>query len=61
VYVTNYNSSDVYAIDEKTSRRVGTPLSLPVNPYALAVAGDSVWVASQPDNTLTEVLTDPGG
>jgi hypothetical protein len=59
--VTNYNSSDLYAIDEKTSRKVGPPLSLPVNPHALAVGGATVWVASQPDNTLTEVITSPGG
>ncbi len=45
VYVTNYNSSDLYAIDEKRSRVKGAPLSLSVNPFSLAVDGkNTVWV-----------------
>ena len=61
MYVTNYNSSDLYAIDERSSRPVGQPVSLPVNPFALAVADGAVWVASQPDDKLSQVLTGPGG
>jgi DNA-binding beta-propeller fold protein YncE len=62
VYVTNYSSSNLYAIDVKTSRVVGDPLGLPVNPFSLATDGEgNVWVGSQPENKLSEVATGPGG
>jgi serine/threonine protein kinase/outer membrane protein assembly factor BamB len=61
VYVTNYNSSDLFAIDTKRTRVVGTPLSLSVNPFSLAVDGDKLWVGSQPENRLTEVATGRDG
>jgi hypothetical protein len=61
VFVTNYNSSDLYEIDPKRSRVVGDALSLSVNPFSLAVDGDTVWVGSQPENRLTKVATGPGG
>ena len=60
VYVSNYSSSDLYAIDTRSNRVVGTPLDLPVNPYSLSVDDDTVWVASVSENVLTEV-TDHGG
>ena len=40
VYVTNYNSSDLTVIDTKTSRVVGDPLDLSVNPFSLAASAD---------------------
>jgi DNA-binding beta-propeller fold protein YncE len=61
VYVSNYNSSELYAIDERQVELVGEPLDLPTNPFALSVDGDRVWVTSQPDNTLSEVVTGRGG
>ena len=61
VYVTNYNSSDLYTIDEKTSKLVGEPIGLPVNPYSLSAAGGKLWVGSQPDNKLSQLLIDRGG
>jgi DNA-binding beta-propeller fold protein YncE len=60
VYVTNYNSSDLTEIDAKSSRVVGIPLSLSVNPFSLAVDGKTLWVASQPENRLAKVLTGRG-
>jgi len=60
IYVTNFSSSDLYAIDASSSRVEGTPLELPVNPYSLSVEGDTVWVASVPENRLTRV-TSRGG
>ena len=60
VFVTNYNSSELYAIDARTSTVVGDPLRLPVNPFGMAVDGNRVWVTSQPVNKLSEVLTGPG-
>jgi streptogramin lyase len=61
VYVTNYNSSDLYAIDAKRSRVRGDPLSLSVNPFSLAVDDGTVWVGSLPENRLSRVVTGPGG
>ncbi|HEX6023519.1 MAG TPA: protein kinase [Solirubrobacter sp.] len=61
VYVTNYNSSDLYAIDEDRTEVVGEPVRLPTNPYGLFVDGDRVWVTSQPGNKLSEVVTGRGG
>jgi outer membrane protein assembly factor BamB len=61
VYVTNYNSSDLYAIDAKRSRVRGDPLSLSVNPFSLAVDDGTVWVGSLPENQLSRVVTGPGG
>jgi hypothetical protein len=60
VYVTNYSSSDLYAIDRRSSRVQGAPLELPVNPYSVAVEGNTIWVASLPENKLTKVI-DRGG
>jgi YVTN family beta-propeller protein len=62
VYVTNYNSSDLTAIDTKTSRVIGAPLPLSVNPFSLAAGGDdTLWVGSQPENRLTKVATGRAG
>ena len=50
-------------IDAKTSRVVGDPLGLGVNPFSLAASGDgkTLWVGSQPENRLTEIATGRGG
>ena len=64
VYVTNYNSSDLYTIDEESLQVVGDPLRLSVNPFSLALDDKrhTLWVGSQPENTLTRVaVTGPGG
>jgi DNA-binding beta-propeller fold protein YncE len=63
VYVTNYSSSDVYAIDEKRARLVGKPFSLPANPFSLDAdpAGRTLWIGSLPDNKVSTLLTGRGG
>ncbi len=61
VYVTNYNSSDLYTIDERSSRVVGDPVRLPVNPFSLSAGKGTLWVGSQPENKLTKLLTGRGG
>jgi hypothetical protein len=63
VYVTNYSSSDLYTIDEESSRVIGDPLRLSVNPFSLALdrTRDTLWVGSQPENKLSRVLTGRGG
>ncbi|WP_156028403.1 protein kinase domain-containing protein [Candidatus Solirubrobacter pratensis] len=61
VYVTNYSSSNLYEIDAKDSRVVGDPVSLSVNPFAIAADGGTVWVTSQPDNVVSVLSRDRGG
>jgi len=61
VYVSDNFSSDLLEIDAKTSRVVGTPVSLPVNPYAIATTKDAVWVTSQPDNVVSMLTRGPAG
>jgi serine/threonine-protein kinase len=63
IYVSNYSSSDLYTIDEKSSRKLGDPLRLSVNPFSMAVdaKGKTLWVGSQPENKLSTVLTGRGG
>jgi DNA-binding beta-propeller fold protein YncE len=61
VYVTDYNSSDVYEIDARSSRVVGRPVSLPVNPFAITAEDGTVWVTSQPENRLSVLTTGRGG
>jgi DNA-binding beta-propeller fold protein YncE len=50
-------------IDTKTSRVLGAPLELGVNPFSLAASSDdkTLWVGSQPDDRLTEIATGRGG
>ena len=52
VYVTNYNSSDLYTIDAKSlARRRRAARGSPVNPFSLAVDDDrTLWVGSPPEN-----------
>jgi YVTN family beta-propeller protein len=61
VYVSNFNSSDLWVIDATTSHVVGQLPGMPVNPYAIAVAGNALWVTSPPNNAVTRVVTGPGG
>jgi hypothetical protein len=62
IYVSNYSSSDVSTIDEKTSGVVGDPLRVPLNPYSMALDDrGQLWVGSQPDNRLSRIVTGRGG
>src|SRR5262249_5952214 len=61
VYVSDNYSSELTEIDAKTSRVVGTPVSLPVNPYAIATTDNAVWVTSQPDNLVSMLVRGPSG
>jgi streptogramin lyase len=61
VYVSNFYSNELYTIDARTSRIVGEPLSVPVNPYAIAVGGGALWVTRPPDNAVSRIAIDPGG
>ena len=61
VYVSNYNSSDLYEIDAKESRVAGDPVSLPVNPFAVAAGRGALWVTSPPNNELSRLVRDRAG
>jgi DNA-binding beta-propeller fold protein YncE len=61
VYVSNYNSSDLYEIDAKASRVAGDPVSLPVNPFAVTAGGGALWVTSPPNNQLSRLVTGRDG
>jgi len=56
VYVSNYNSSDLYEIAAKDSKLAGDPVSLPVNPYAITAGGGALWVTSPPNNELSRLV-----
>ena len=62
VYVTNYNSSDLY--DDRREELAGrrhAGRALPVNPFAIAPPAATLWVTSQPDNKLTRLLRGRAG
>jgi YVTN family beta-propeller protein len=63
VYVSNYNSSTLTVIDAKTSKVVGEPVQVAVNPYSVAVSADDkmLWVSSPPVNRVTQIATGRGG
>jgi len=63
VYVTNYNSSNLFLIDAKTSEVIGEPVRIGVNPFSLAVSDDdkTLWVGNPPSDRVSEVATGRGG
>jgi outer membrane protein assembly factor BamB len=61
VYVTDYNSSDLYEIDEQRGVVLATLGGLPANPYAVAAGGGAIWVTSQPESVLNRIVTGRGG
>jgi streptogramin lyase len=46
IWVTSFIDHTITRIDVKTSRPTGDPVPVPLNPYALAVTRDSVWVTA---------------
>ena len=47
IWVTSFIDHTLPArIDPKTNRTVGKPVPVPLNPYALAVTADSVWLTA---------------
>jgi DNA-binding beta-propeller fold protein YncE len=63
VYVTDYNSSDLFMIDAKASEVIGEPVRIGVNPFSLAISDDdkTLWVGNPPNNRVTVVATGRGG
>jgi streptogramin lyase len=46
IWVTSYIDHTIVRVDPRTSRPTGRPVPVPLNPYALAVTPDSVWLAA---------------
>jgi DNA-binding beta-propeller fold protein YncE len=46
VWVVNNTESTLTRIDPATRRRVGEPVPVALNPFAIDVAGRSLWVTS---------------
>ena len=61
VYVTDYNSSNLYTIDARSSRVIGAPVDLPINPYAIDTGAGAIWVTSPSENALTKLVTGSAG
>jgi DNA-binding beta-propeller fold protein YncE/predicted Ser/Thr protein kinase len=65
VFVANKTDNTVTRIDAKAGRTVGGPIPVCLNPFAVAIEGDSVWVTCQPRDEVVQIryepLTDRGG
>ena len=59
IWVTSFIDHTITRIDPKTSRPTGRPVDVPLNPYRLAVTGDSVWVASVGRGKIARVRVQP--
>jgi DNA-binding beta-propeller fold protein YncE len=65
VFVADSSDNTVTRIDARSAQKVGEPIPVPVNPFAVAIAGHSVWVTCQPVNRVVRIdfkpVTDRGG
>ena len=59
VWVANYNDHTLTRISPRSSRRVGKPLRVAPNPYAIALNGDSLWVTCVGANRVIRVRLAP--
>ena len=55
VYVAANTDHTLVAFNPKSRRRVGTPIPVENNPYALAADSRYVWVTGLGENTLTRL------
>jgi hypothetical protein len=55
VWVPGYGDSTLTRIDVRTRRVVGKPITVPLNPKAVAGSGHDVWVTSTSDGSVTHV------
>jgi hypothetical protein len=46
VWVTSLIDHTISRIDPAASRLAGQPVKVPLNPYALTLTGDSVWLTA---------------
>jgi len=55
VWVPGYGDNTLTRIDVRTRHAVGKPLTMPLNPKAVAGSGHDVWVTSTSDGSVTHV------
>ena len=46
VWVSSFIEHTIQRVDPRTSRPIGRPVDVPLNPYALALTSDSVWLTA---------------
>jgi YVTN family beta-propeller protein len=55
VYVASYLDHTVVVLDPETLHRVGRPVPVAFNPYAVAAGGGHVWVTNLGAGSLTRL------
>jgi DNA-binding beta-propeller fold protein YncE len=55
VWVSSFIEHTVTRIDPRTARPTGKPVEVPLNPYALAITPDSVWVTAVAEGEVARV------
>ncbi len=55
LFVANRNDNTVLVFDPNTLKRIGEPIDVGFNPYAMVADDRSVWVTGLGDNTLTRI------
>ena len=60
MWAVDADQSLVWAIDTRTGRRSASTVRVGTSPSALAVAGESLWVANEGDGTVQRVDLSPG-
>ena len=56
VWVADFVDHALTRIDPTTGRRTGAPVAVPLNPYAVALTADSVWVTAVGHGEVARVL-----
>jgi DNA-binding beta-propeller fold protein YncE len=54
-WVASHTDHTVVVVDPKDVRRVGRPLAVPLNPFAVAAGAGHVWVTGIGRNTVTRI------
>ena len=55
VFIASRNDNEVIVLDMQSTKPVGEPLAVGLNPYGLATDGRSVWVTGLSENTVTRI------
>ena len=56
VWVTSLIDQTISRIDPRASKLAGKPLKVPLNPYALTLTGDSIWLTALGRGEVARVL-----
>ena len=55
LFVANRNDNTVLVLDPDTLKRIGEPIDVGFNPFAMVADDRYVWVTGLGDNTLTRI------